>query len=138
MTVQVKSRGCSKKVRRIEGDGKVGTVPLATSALAPRAAGSVVAAAAVAATTYSGVVTSALLARAANGVVVAATTTCGGARRPDDDGGLVRRGSTPLVAEVVGIEERWNGVGLLDYVPFRWSRRPNGLMVGCIACFFCD
>ena len=83
--------------------------------------------------------TSALLARAANGMVVAAMrTTCGGARHPDDDGGLVRRRSTPLVAEVVGIEERWNGVGLLDYVPFRWSRRLNGLVVGFIARFFCD
>ena len=130
VTVQVKSRGCSEKVRRIEGNGKVGTVPIATSALAPRSAGSVIAAAAA---TYSGVMTSALLARAANGMVVAAmTTTCGGARHPDDDGGLVRRRSTPLVAEVVGIEERWNGVGLLDYVPFRWSRRLNGLVVGSV------
>jgi hypothetical protein len=60
------------------------------------------------------------------------TMTCGGARHPDHDGGLVRRGSTPLVAEVVGIEEQWNGMGLLDYVPFRWSRRLNSLVVGSV------
>ncbi|KAL7469340.1 hypothetical protein ACHAXS_011098 [Conticribra weissflogii] len=39
-----------------------------------------------------------------------------------------------LVAEVVGIEERWNGVRLLQFrfVPFfGWSRRVNGIVASC-------
>ena len=36
--VQVRSRGCSKKLRRIVRNGNIGAVPLAMSSLAPRAA----------------------------------------------------------------------------------------------------
>ena len=36
--VQDRSRGCSKQLRRIARNGKIGAVPLATSSLAPRAA----------------------------------------------------------------------------------------------------
>ena len=141
VTVQVRSRGCSERLRRIKHDGKVGVVPLATSGLAPRAASTAAAAA------HPGVAALALLARAANDMVAAAAaattttkTTTGGAphRRPDDDGRLARRGSTPLVAEVVGMEERWNGVGLIDFAPVRWSRRLNGLIFGCASYIFCD
>ena len=38
-----------------------------------------------------------------------------------------------LVAEVVRIEERWNGVELLKFAPFHWSRRLNGLVAGGLA-----
>ena len=38
--------------------------------------------------------------------------------------------SQTLVAEVVRIEERWNGVQLLQFAPFHWSRRLNGLVAG--------
>ena len=139
VTVQVRSRGCSEQLRWIARNGKIGAVPLATSSLAPRAASSAAAAAAAAA--HPGVATLALLARAANDVVAAATTTArGGAPhcRPSEDFRLAWRGSTPLVAEVVGMEERWNGVVLIDYAPFRWSRRLNGLIFVCASYFFCD
>ena len=58
-------------------------------------------------------------------------------RRSDEIGRslLPHRESSPLVAEVVGIEERWNGVRLIEYAPFRWSRRLNGLLV-TFACYF--
>jgi hypothetical protein len=138
VTVQVRSRGCSEQLRWIARNGKIGAVPLATSSLAPRAASSAAAAAAAA---HPGVATLALLARAANDVVAAATTTArGGAphRHPSEDFRLAWRGSTPLVAEVVGMEERWNGVVLIDYAPFRWSRRLNGLIFVCASYFFCD
>ena len=38
--------------------------------------------------------------------------------------------SQSLVAEVVRIEEQWNGVQLLHLSPFHWSRRLNGMMMG--------
>ena len=42
----------------------------------------------------------------------------------------------PLVAEVIRIEERWNGVDLLKFAPFHWSRRLNGLVASSAAYFF--
>jgi hypothetical protein len=142
VTVLVRSRGCSEQVRRIirKGDEEeVGTVPLATSVVTPRAASALTAAAA----TLPGVETMVRLIGMANEMILAATYTTAKARgggpqyhAVEDGRPLAWHESSPLVAEVVGMEELWNGVRLIDYVPFRWARRLNGFLVAC-ACYFC-
>lgn len=144
VTVQVRSRGCSEQVHRISRTGEEeAVVPMATSVIAPRAATALAASAA----THSGVETLARLIKAANRMVDAATHASmmarGGGGGPhhhvDKIGRLPRcHESSPLVAEVVGMEERWNGVRLIEHAPFRWSRRLNGLLIAFACYFSCD
>jgi len=125
VTVQVRRGSCSEKVVRKITQPKVATVPLATST--PTAVTSTVAAATIHA--------AGVLAKAASKIVVAATTTATTRGQHSDNGAGYRpQGATaPLVAEVVRIEERWNGVQLLHFAPFHWSRRLNGLCLGSVA-----
>ena len=75
------------------------------------------------------------LAKAKNKIVEAATTSNN--RKHADTGGYnLKPSSPPLVAEVIRIEERWNGVDLLKFAPFHWSRRLNGLVASSAAYFF--
>lgn len=123
VTVQVR-RGSAEKVRNIAPGGKL-VVPLATSGFTPRAAST------VAAATSSGAVALALSEAASK---IAGVT----AQRRTSEKGLVPSSpgaSCPLVAEVVRIEEQWNGVQLLGLAPFHWSRRLNGLAAGSVAYF---
>lgn len=123
VTIQVR-RGCpSTKIRKITPK-KVG-VPLATSGFTPRAASAV----AVAATAHSGPASVALVKAASE--IVAATK-----RLHSNAGHSPNGAAVPLVAEVVRIEEQWNGVQLLHFAPFHWSRRLNGLVAGSAAYFF--
>ena len=80
------------------------------------------------------------LAKAASKIVVAATTSI--TRRgqhSDSDAGYTPQGivvassTTPLVAEVVTIEERWNGVHSLHFALSHWSRRLNVSCLGSVA-----
>lgn len=122
VTVQVR-RGTSQKVRQITQQ-KV-TMPMATSGFTPRAA--VITASATA--QYSAPATVALAKAASKIFAGTRGSSCSGS-------GFNMNGSAPLVAEVIRIEEQWNGVQLLRFTPFHWSRRLNGLVAGSAAFFF--
>ena len=116
VTVQV-CKGCPEKVRQITSNTKEkGTIPLATSGITPRAASSVA--------IHSGPASVAL--------AKAASKWLPGPRYSD----TANNAHSLTVAEVVRIEERWNGVQLLNFAPFHWSRRLNGLVAGSAAYLF--
>ena len=125
VTVQVR-RGTSQKVRQIISDEQKVAMPLATSGFTHRAAVSTVAAA----TAQYSVPATVALAKAASKIFAGTRgSSCSGS-------GFNMNGSAPLVAEVIRIEEQWNGVQLLRFTPFHWSRRLNGLVAGSAAFFF--
>ncbi|KAL7546072.1 hypothetical protein ACHAWF_009406 [Thalassiosira exigua] len=121
-TVQVR-RGCPERVLTIASKRGELAVPLATSGVAPRVRSSAVAAVA----TSFGHFTS-VLAQAASEMVGA---TKGRGSETD-----LAPSVTSSVAEVVRIEEKWNGVELLQFAPFHWSRCLNGLVAGAYYFFF--
>jgi len=131
VTIQLR-RGCSSEVRKITHE-QMAKVPLATSGFTPRAANTV----AVAATAHSGLAAVAL-AKAADKVIMATT------RGLETKGQVPSTGvsnnssqaTLPVVAEVVRIEELWNGVHLLQFAPVHWSRRLNGMVASSAAYFF--
>ncbi len=132
VTIQLR-RGCSSEVRKITHEQKLGTVPLATSRFTTRAANTV----AVAVTAHTGLAAVAL-AKVADRVILASATGT------EMNASVVSSGvmsdslhvSSPVVAEVVRIEELWNGVQLLQFAPIHWSRRLNGLVASGAATIF--
>lgn len=128
VTVQVRRGSSQKDVRKITSQKAV--VPLATSGFTPRAASA--AAAAATSGQYAGTASLALT-RAANKIREATTS---GGRCLEAACTPPSQISSPLVAEVVRIEERWNGVQLIRFGPFHWSRRLNGLVAGSATFFF--
>jgi hypothetical protein len=134
VTIQLR-RGCSSEVRKITHE-QMASLPLATSGFTPRAANTV----AVAATAHSGLAAVAL-AKAADKVIMATTRgseTSNHAPVASSRGvsNLPQTTIPPVVAEVVKIEELWNGVQLLHVAPVHWSRRLNGLIASSAAYFF--
>lgn len=129
VTIQLR-RGCSEKVRTVTSGHAAAVVPLATSAFTPRVAHTV----AVAATAHSRLVAVAL-AKAPNKMSMA-TTELEMSGQHLVAGHSPQASSSPVVAEVVRIEELWNGVSLLRFAPVHWSRRLNGLVVSSAAYFF--
>ena len=125
VTCQVR-RCSSERVRKITNEDRL-TMPLATSGVVRRS--TIQSLAAV------GGPISVALAKAKSKIVEAATSNN---RKHTDTGGynLQPSSSPPLVAEVIRIEERWNGVDLLKFAPFHWSRRLNGLVASSAAYFF--
>ena len=117
VTVQV-CKGCPEKVHQITSSNskEKSTIPLATSGITPRAASSVA--------IHSGPASVAL--------AKAASKWLPGGQHSD----AVNNAHSLTVAEVVRIEEQWNGVQLLNFAPFHWSRRLNGLVAGSAAYFF--
>ncbi len=101
---------------------------MATSGFTPRAASSMAVAA------NSGVA-SVALAKAADKLVAATNMRRRGVHSDVGSGSSGNASSAPLVAEVVRIEEQWNGVQLLHLAPFHLSRRLNGLVAGSAAYF---
>jgi len=124
VTCQVR-RCSSERVRKITNEDRL-TMPLATSVVVRRS--TIQSLAAV------GGPISIALAKAKSKIVEVATNN----RKHTDAGGYNLQPSPqpPLVAEVIRIEERWNGVDLLKFAPFHWSRRLNGLVASSAAYFF--
>ena len=132
VTIQLR-RGCSSEVRKITHEQKMATVPLATSGLTPRVANTV----AAAATVHSGLA-AVVQGKMADHVILASDTGT------EMNASVVSSGVmsdalhvlSPVVAEVVRIEELWNGVQLLQFAPIHWSRRLNGLVASGAAAIF--
>jgi len=154
VTVQCRNRGCSeqeKSVRHISRrhKGSKEPIPLATSSsstvattiFSPRSITRTIVA--ILATAQSSVTMA--LARVANetsSTRTSSTTEGGGGTSchssDNDDTGHSNKNNLPLVVEIVRMEELWNGLPLIDVAPFHWSRRLNGLVIGCFAFIFCD
>ena len=135
LLVTVQLRRGSSEVRKITHE-QLASLPLATSGFTPRAANTV----AVAATAHSGLKAVAL-AKAADKVIMATTRGLETNNyAPVSASGVVSNSSQatvfPVVAEVVKIEELWNGVQLLHVAPVHWSRRLNGMVASSAAYFF--
>ncbi|KAL7442905.1 hypothetical protein ACHAXH_009019 [Discostella pseudostelligera] len=125
-------RGCSSEVRKITHE-QMAKVPLATSGFTPRAANTV----AVSATAYSGL-TAEALAKAADKLIMATTRGLETKSQVPSSGvsNNPSQATSPVVAEVVRIEELWNEVQLLQFAPVHWSRRLNGMVASNAAYFF--
>jgi len=123
VTCQVR-RCSSERVRKITNEDRL-TMPLATSGVVRRS--TIQSLAAV------GGPISVALAKAKSKIVEAATNK---SKHTDTGGYNLQPSSPPLVAEVIRIEERWNGVDLLKFAPFHLSRRLNGLVASSAAYFF--
>lgn len=154
VTVQCRNRGCSEQeqsVRHISHrhKGSKEPIPLATSSsstvattiFSPRSITRIIVA--ILATAQSSVTMA--LARVANetsSTRTSSTTEGGGGTSchssDNDDTGHSNKNNLPLVVEIVRMEELWNGLPLIDVAPFHWSRRLNGLVIGCFAYIFCD
>jgi len=118
VTVQVR-RSSFERIRNLTPDSAA--MPLATSSFTPRAV-------------TKGA--SALVSTQAAAAISEVNNRLTGIRnrRVSGDGRVM--GTSPFVAEVVRIEERWNGVQLLNLPPFQWSRRVNGFVAGCATYLF--
>ena len=127
VSVQVKRNSC-ERIRNITRDHENIAVPLATSSFSSRAVknGATLAAGSTAATLGPA---SVALSDAVNKRLTAIKN------RKISGNGLMTGPNTPFVAEIVGIEERWNGVELLQLPPFYLSRKLNGF-VGCFIYYF--
>lgn len=168
VTVQCQNRGCSEQeeqlVRHLSSrrKGSREPTPLATSSsstvasttFSPRSITRIIVA--IVATAQSNLTLA--LARVANEISTTslpttATTERGGGtschssdgddtghsnKIDDDTGQNNNENNLPLVVEIVRMEELWNGVQLIYAAPFHWSRRLNGLVIGCFAYIFCD
>ena len=164
VTVQCRNRGCSEQEKSVQHlsrrhKGSKEPIPLATSSsstvastfFSPRLITRIFVA--IVATAQSSVTLA--LARVANESSTTAISEGGGggtschssddddaghSNKIDDDTGHSNNENynLPLVVEIVRMEELWNGVELVNVVPVHWSRRLNGLVIGCFAYIFCD
>ena len=126
VSVQVKRNSC-ERIRNITTRQESVAVPLATSSFSSRAVKSGATLAAGSTATLGPA--SVALSDAVNKRLTAIKN-----RKISGDGQMTGPNS-PFVAEIVRIEERWNGVELLQMPPIHWSRKLNGF-VGCLIHYF--
>lgn len=154
VTVQCRNRGCSeqeKSVRHISRrhKGSKEPIPLATSSsstvattiFSPRSITRTIVAI-LATAQFSVTMALARVANETSSTRTSSTTEGGGGTSchssDNDDTGHSNKNNLPFVVEIVRMEELWNGLPLIDVAPFHWSRRLNGLVIGCFAYIFCD
>lgn len=127
VSVQVK-RNIGERIRSIDRDHEKIAVPLATSSFSSRAVKSGATLAAGSTATLGPA--SVALSDAVNKRLTAIQN-----RKRSGDGQVMAGPNSPFVAEIVRVEERWNGVELLQLPPIHWSRKFNGF-VGCLIRYF--